>query len=189
MHPLILMRHAKAEPLALIPRDSANSTPESSSEVYEDRDRPLSPRGRKDAARMGAWLSGQTLLPDPAACWVSPAQRTQETYAVAFGASAASPADQKTAQPRACTLEPRLYLASSAQLDWLIEEALAQFDQALLLGHNNGMEDWVLTAAPKALSGFPTAFPTAAVAIFRREGSGAAWRLKASATYNSLAAD
>jgi phosphohistidine phosphatase SixA len=69
-------------------------------------------------------------------------------------------------------------------LDWLIEEALAQFDQALLLGHNNGMEDWVLATAHKALSGFPTA----AVTIFRREGSGVAWRLKAFATPEDLAA-
>ena len=74
-------------------------------------------------------------------------------------------------------------------MDWLIEEALAQFDQALLLGHNNGMEDWVLATAPKALSGLPTAFPTAAVAIFRRESSGATWWLEAFATPKSLAGD
>lgn len=55
MQTLILMRHAKAEPLALIPRDSANSAAESSSEGYEDRERPLSPRGREDAR---AWEPG-----------------------------------------------------------------------------------------------------------------------------------
>ena len=46
---LLIFRHAKAE-------KGAPGT--------RDRDRPLNPRGRKDAPRMGAYMARHTLVPD-----------------------------------------------------------------------------------------------------------------------------
>lgn len=62
MMDLILWRHAEA--------DSA---------LYEgeDLERPLTPRGEKQAARMAVWLDRQ--LPDGLRVLVSPARRTEQT--------------------------------------------------------------------------------------------------------------
>src|SRR4051794_16751236 len=62
MKTLILMRHAK----------SAWDDPH-----HKDIDRPLSPRGRKVAPRMGEWLAGEGYKPHVVLC--SSAQRTRET--------------------------------------------------------------------------------------------------------------
>lgn len=59
---LILWRHAEAIDVDLVGDDLA---------------RYLSPRGEKQAARMGAWLDRQ--LPDGAKVWASPALRTEQT--------------------------------------------------------------------------------------------------------------
>lgn len=71
---LILWRHAEAhdhpEPLQGCQGDS------------QDLARRLTPRGEKQAARMGAWLDRQ--LPAAARVLVSPAQRTEQT-ALALG--------------------------------------------------------------------------------------------------------
>lgn len=68
---LILWRHAEAEDTAL---DEAQST--------LDLDRPLTPRGEKQAIRMAAWLDRQ--LPEGIRIWVSPARRCEQT-ALALG--------------------------------------------------------------------------------------------------------
>src|SRR3712207_6756390 len=57
---LLLMRHAKAEPYG-----------------PTDRDRPLTPSGRRDAAAVGVWLSERSLAPDHAL--VSSAARSTAT--------------------------------------------------------------------------------------------------------------
>ncbi len=59
---LILWRHAEAQE----PADGTN-----------DMDRPLTPRGEKQAARMAGWLDRQ--LPEGTRVWVSPARRTEQT--------------------------------------------------------------------------------------------------------------
>lgn len=61
---LILWRHAEAIELDLVGDDMA---------------RYLTPRGDKQAARMGAWLDRQ--LPDGAKVWSSPAVRAEQTAA------------------------------------------------------------------------------------------------------------
>lgn len=68
-HTLILLRHAKAEPLTSGPLASGART---------DHDRPLTPRGHRDAAVAGAWLADQSLQPDLVLC--SPARRTRQTW-------------------------------------------------------------------------------------------------------------
>jgi len=64
---LVLWRHAEAEDWVL---------------GCNDRQRALTPRGAKQAARMAAWLDRQ--LPDGARVFVSPALRTEQT-ATALG--------------------------------------------------------------------------------------------------------
>ena len=59
---LILWRHAEAESL---------------SEHGDDPERPLTPRGEKQAARMAVWLDRQ--LPDGLRVLASPARRTEQT--------------------------------------------------------------------------------------------------------------
>ena len=68
MRRLLLFRHAKAE----------RSEP-----GMEDRARKLIERGRKDAAKIGAYMATHALIPD----WViaSPSARTQETWKIAGG--------------------------------------------------------------------------------------------------------
>ena len=60
---LLLLRHAKAE---------------KGGPGVDDRDRALNPRGRTDAARIGAYMAHHGLLPGGAL--VSPARRTRETF-------------------------------------------------------------------------------------------------------------
>ena len=59
---LILWRHAEGESL---------------SEHGDDPERPLTPRGEKQAARMAVWLDRQ--LPDGLRVLASPARRTEQT--------------------------------------------------------------------------------------------------------------
>lgn len=59
---LVIMRHAKAE----------------QSSAYEDFDRPLTPRGRADAHKAGAWLAASGYVPDAVLC--SPSTRTRSTW-------------------------------------------------------------------------------------------------------------
>jgi hypothetical protein len=61
MHTLVLLRHAKAERPDRYPQDV---------------DRPLSSRGRADAAAAGRWLADAGLVPDRVLC--SPSVRTRD---------------------------------------------------------------------------------------------------------------
>jgi phosphohistidine phosphatase len=60
---LILIRHAKSD---------------WDDPALDDHDRPLNPRGRLSAPRIGAWLTGQGTTPDAVLC--STARRTRETW-------------------------------------------------------------------------------------------------------------
>jgi phosphohistidine phosphatase len=63
---LLLLRHAKAE---------------LGESGMRDIDRPLAPRGRQAAERMGRYLAETGLVPDLVLC--SPARRTRETWEIA----------------------------------------------------------------------------------------------------------
>ena len=75
MRRLLLFRHAKAE----------RSEPGT-----QDRSRGLIDRGRKDAARIGAYMATHALVPDRV--MMSPAARTQETWKHAAAAFKPAPA-------------------------------------------------------------------------------------------------
>lgn len=135
---VIVMRHAKA--LEQRPGEL-------------DFDRPLAPRGIKEAAAMGRWLHAQT--PELRVIVSSPAlraQMTSETVAAAWGATLP-----------ALDWKPALYLA---ELPALLEELeLSRPGPTLLVGHNPGLEELLEYLVP-AVSGESGASRMPAAAIY-----------------------
>ena len=151
MNTLILMRHAKSD----------------WSQQLDDRERPLNPRGCRTAPLMGQWLRDNVSLPMDISCRVSTARRARQTFALAMP-------DHKA------FYDSRLYLASAISLDVLIRGYAQSHAHLLLVGHNDGMAQWVAAASEYAI----VDFPTAAVAVFtrRRAKYDARWELQAHAT-------
>jgi phosphohistidine phosphatase len=110
---LMIFRHAKAE-------KGAPGT--------RDRDRPLNPRGLKDAARMGAYMAHHALVPHHAL--ISPAKRTRETWA---GLVSALPGAVPT------FFDDRLYDAGPEQILTVIRETQASIGALIVVGHNPGL--------------------------------------------------
>jgi phosphohistidine phosphatase len=139
---LTLLRHAKSgwdDPIA------------------RDFDRPLNPKGRKAARTIGRHLKSLGLRFDHIVA--SPAQRVVETIAEVAGGycGAIDPAWDK-----------RLYLASAATLLDVARETPADATQLLMIGHNPGLEDFVLLLLaggdPALVSAVESKYPTATVA-------------------------
>jgi phosphohistidine phosphatase len=139
---LTLLRHAKA----------AVQLP-----GQEDFDRPLTERGRADAARMGRLLAELSL--DTAL--VSPAARTTETWNLAS-------ADFTT--PLQPAVEQSLYLCRAAHLIERLRTVTPDIQSVVVVGHNPCMQEVALWLAGKTKA--PGAgqmhekFPTCAFATF-----------------------
>lgn len=118
MRRLILFRHAKAEP---------------SEPGLEDRARGLVERGRKDAARIGAYMKSHALVPDRVV--ISPAARTQETWKIT--AAAFRPA------PGAASAE-QLYDATPHAIFAVIKDAPVAAHTLMVVGHNPGLHEVAL---------------------------------------------
>jgi len=144
---LILFRHAKAEP---------------ASPGIEDIDRPLAPRGRTDAPRLGAFLATENLVPDLILC--SPSRRTRETLELAVPAFGAVIATRE---------EPAIYEASMARLLSVIRRTPAGVHRLMLVGHNPGFEELALdlarTADKDAAARLDKKYPTAGLAVLTFE--------------------
>lgn len=109
MRTLMLLRHAKA-----VPADG----------TIRDQDRPLAPRGRKEAPKIGVYMNTHQLIPDIAL--VSPSTRTRETWALlAPGLGKLRPA-----------YEERIYNASPQDILNLIQEQGTGSPALLIVGHN-----------------------------------------------------
>ena len=150
MHQLLLLRHAK-------------SVREESGQP--DRDRPLAPRGRRDAVALRGALRDLGLVPD--LVLLSPAVRTRQTLA------ALEPWDDT---PLVEALD-RLYLAEPADLRSVLAEVADTVRSVLLIGHNPGLH-----ALARSLSGSSETdaarrlgdhYPTGALAEFSVPGP---WR-------------
>lgn len=105
--------------------------------VSRDFDRPLNPRGKKASETIGRWLKNQGISFDHIAA--SPAVRVVETIdhvAIGYGETMAPVWDK------------RAYLASSSSLLDIIHEAPADSERMLLVGHNPGLEDLILSLVP-----------------------------------------
>lgn len=131
---LLLLRHAKSS---------------WDDEAVSDHDRPLNPRGKKAAPRMGKLLRELGLVPD--AIVTSTANRAHSTALLAADAAGFH---------GPLIPDPSLYLASPERYILVASRARDEVEKLLLVGHNPGIELLVeqLTARPQAM-------PTAALAI------------------------
>lgn len=133
MKTLLLLRHAKSS------WDDAS---------LRDFDRPLAPRGERDAPRMGKALGARGASPDLIVS--SPAARARATIKSVIKAA------KLELEPR---FDESIYGASSAELMKLIRGLPDSSSSVLLVGHNPGFEDLV-----GRLTGSEERMPTAALA-------------------------
>lgn len=138
---LLILRHAKSD------RDG---------DVARDFDRPLAKRGRKDAPRVGAWLSSQGLIPDHV--FSSPAERAKETVHAVV--------DELGLERRSVHFDKRLYLAGPETLLEVIAASPPDAKTVLVVGHNPGMDELLeaLAALPPGRTEGGKLLTTAALA-------------------------
>lgn len=133
MKTLLLLRHAKS------------SWDDSS---LRDFDRPLAPRGERDAPRIGKALRKRGTSPDLIVS--SPAVRAKATIKAVIKAA------KLDVDPQ---FDEAIYGASSAELMRVIRRLPDSSSRALLVGHNPGFEDMV-----GRLTGLHERMPTASLA-------------------------
>jgi phosphohistidine phosphatase len=124
---LTLLRHAK----------SGYDDP-----LLRDFDRPLNDRGRRAAMKVGQWLNAATRrgdMPDHRLVFASPAVRVRQTI---------EGLEAGMSRPLAPVYESRIYLSSSATLIELCAGFSDEFADAMLVGHNPGLEDLLLELVP-----------------------------------------
>ncbi len=114
MRRLLLLRHAKAAPYS----------------GGGDSERPLTERGRRDAAMMGRYIAAQVLAPDTAVA--SSARRTRETLDCVCEQFAVTPT---------IYIEPALYLAEPETLLTHLRRTPAKTLTLLAIGHNPGIAE------------------------------------------------
>lgn len=138
---LYLLRHAK----------SSWDDPEA-----DDIDRPLAPRGRRDAETMATYLHQHGIVPALVLC--SPAQRTRETL---------KPLERWLAESR-IVFDDGLYAASADLLLRTVQNIDDEVPSALLIAHEPGIRQLALLLAgggdPDALTRVDEKFPTGALA-------------------------
>ena len=140
MHTLYLLRHAKSSWV---------------DQTLSDEDRPLAPRGRRDAKRIAQHLVRLGIEPELVLC--SSALRTRETLELvrpALGATAT------------VSLEAGLYAASSEVLLERIRAVPEPVDSVMLIAHNPGLQQLAVVLASEGaeLAQLEAKFPTAALA-------------------------
>ncbi|MCW8963645.1 MAG: histidine phosphatase family protein [Gammaproteobacteria bacterium] len=127
----------------------------------DDFDRPLTDRGKRGAQRMGVWLATHDMVPQQVIS--SPAERalvTAEKSCKAMGEGSALIVKDK-----------RIYLADVDDLFDVIREIPDQLERVMLVGHNPGMEEFLITltngeAAPEEDGKL---LPTATLAILQTD--------------------
>ncbi|MFF8381774.1 histidine phosphatase family protein [Streptomyces sp. NPDC015661] len=133
-------------------------------EGVPDRDRPLGPRGLRDAPAAGRFLAEGGGLPDLVLC--SPARRARETWGLAAA---------ELERPVATRHDPRLYGADEQDLLEVLHDVPDEVGTLLIVGHNPGLEDLVMLLAgdsvDDALDRVRTKFPTCALAVLAWHGT------------------
>jgi phosphohistidine phosphatase len=147
MHRLHLLRHAKS----------------SWKDDVDDRDRPLTRRGRDNARILARHLPAAIGPLDLVLC--SSARRTRETLDLVLAETRIKP---KSA------IEDGLYLAGRAELIDRLRRLPEAADNVLVIGHNPGLHELALALAAPGSPGFATLadgkFPTAALVSFQVAG-------------------
>ncbi|MFF2131434.1 SixA phosphatase family protein [Streptomyces olivochromogenes] len=128
-----------------------------------DHERPLAPRGRRDAPAAGRALAESDCLPDLALC--STAVRARQTWELAA---------RQWGTPPPVQFDRRLYGAEVPELLAALHEVPDRIRTLLLIGHNPGLEELVLELAgdslDEALDDVRTKFPTSATAVLAWHG-------------------
>jgi phosphohistidine phosphatase len=151
MDRLILLRHAKAE---------------ADAESGDDFDRPLAPRGQREAQAMAAQLAALGFRPDLAL--VSPALRTRQTWEAV---QAAAPGGE-------VRFDRALYNADAQSLRRMAEQAGEGQGTVLVVAHNPGLQELTMRLLLEAGGPQPfiarasRAFPPGAVAVFDIDAEG-----------------
>jgi len=150
-HTLILLRHAKS--------DWPDGVP--------DHERPLNPRGRRDAPQTGVWLVAEGLIPERAV--VSTATRTRETYALAAEAFAS--------EPEVIHLD-ELYAAAAGEMLEVIRATPESVGTLMVVSHNPGTQYLALALAddknPELIDSVIARYPTNTATVLRFDGEWAA---------------
>jgi phosphohistidine phosphatase len=140
---LILMRHAKSS---------------WSDKALDDRERPLSARGRAAAPRMGEALAERDLVPDLILC--SPAKRTRQTLDLVT--------EGMRAKPRTKVSEALYAFGDGSAYLRAINEQPKGRSLLMIIGHNPSLASLADRLAgngeESALTAMRRKFPTAAVA-------------------------
>lgn len=121
---LIVLRHAESA----WPQDA------------DDHERPLGPRGLRDAPAVGRWLRDNGCVPDLVVC--STARRARDTWALM--APELGGAVPEVVQERG------VYRATAADLLALVRRTPEERRTVLLIGHKAGVQDLVLSLAGDA---------------------------------------
>lgn len=149
MRRLVLLRHAKAA------REAGGG----------DRERPLTKRGREDAARVGRYLVDERLLPNLAV--VSDAKRTRETLECLMA---------ETGRSFKTLIDPALYLADDFVLLGELNKTPDVVQTMLVVGHNPGIADfaWRICGSGEreALARMAVKYPTSGLCVIE---FGEAW--------------
>lgn len=149
---LVVVRHAKSDWHTGVPDDQ----------------RPLAPRGRRDAPVIGTWLAehvSTTGAVDLVVC--STATRARQTWALAGAGLEPVPAVRH---------EPRVYAASHRDLMSVVDELPDDAGTVALVGHNPGLSELV-----EIVTGERAELKTSAVAVLRWTGTWAqVWARRAS---------
>lgn len=142
MRRLLLLRHAKATP----------------STGRQDYDRALIERGRRDAAKIAAFVAEIGLIPDLVV--YSSAERTRETAAIVLKAW------PRRVEARA---EPALYDAARPAIQQIVRALPDTAPSVMLVGHNPGVADLanalVGSGAKSDMLRMAGKFPTAGLAV------------------------
>jgi phosphohistidine phosphatase len=143
MRRLMLLRHAKSE----------RSVPGAL-----DRDRPLEPRGKEVAPRIGTYMARHGLVPDSVIC--STARRTRDTWSLVAAAFS---------RPPSVTFEERVYDASTNTLLDVARKTGEAVHSLLIIGHNPGLHDLaallIASGDVEARERLHEKFPTAGLAV------------------------
>jgi len=153
---LLLLRHAKSS---------------WDDEALADFDRPLAPRGQQAAPRMGLEIARRGWLPE--LVYVSPAQRTRETWQLA--------AAQWPAPLPEAIFHDSIYGALANDLFALTRAAPQEIGTLLVIGHNPGLEIFAAQLAgpgsdADAVSSLEEKFPSGALARLAFDGDWAELR-------------
>lgn len=115
-----------------------------------DEERPLAPRGRREAPLIGPWVAANVGDPELVIC--STAVRTRQTLAL-------------SGMPGKVRYDERVYAAGYQDLMSVLDEVSDDLSTVALVGHNPGLSDLV-----RVLSGEPVELKTSSVAVLTWRG-------------------